>query len=308
MTHKLTPKAALFLFIPPILWAGNAIVGRIVAGQIPPMTLNFLRWSIALAILTPFLGRLWAARQSLREAWLRLAMLGLAGMGCYNSFQYLALQTSTAVNVTLVAASMPVWVLVIGRLFFAQQVSKRAWLGAALSLLGVSVVLLQGDLRRFGDVALVPGDGWMILATWAWATYSWLLSSPNKAQAAVGQDWLVYLMAQILFGVMWSASFTTAEWILPVILGNPEPQILWDATLVMALAYVAICPALLAYKFWGAGIALAGATTAGFFANLTPLFAATFSTLFLGEAPHLYHLVAFALIIMGIVVSSRKRG
>ena len=113
MTHKLTPKAALFLFIPPILWAGNAIVGRIVAGQIPPMTLNFLRWSIALAILTPFLGRLWAARQSLREAWLRLAMLGLAGMGCYNSFQYLALQTSTAVNVTLVAASMPVWVLVI---------------------------------------------------------------------------------------------------------------------------------------------------------------------------------------------------
>ena len=159
MTHKLTPKAALFLFIPPILWAGNAIVGRIVAGQIPPMTLNFLRWSIALAILTPFLGRLWAARQSLREAWLRLAMLGLAGMGCYNSFQYLALQTSTAVNVTLVAASMPVWVLVIGRLFFAQKVSKRAWLGAALSLLGVSVVLLQGDLRRFGDVALVPEIG-----------------------------------------------------------------------------------------------------------------------------------------------------
>jgi drug/metabolite transporter (DMT)-like permease len=75
----------------------------------------------------------------------------------------------------------------------------------------------------------------------------------------------------------------------------------------LALAYVAICPALLAYRFWGAGIAIAGASTAGFFANLTPLFAATLSTLFLGEAPRAYHVVAFGLIILGIVVSSGKR-
>jgi drug/metabolite transporter (DMT)-like permease len=307
MTQKLTAKAALFLCIPPVLWAGNAIVGRLVADQIPPMTLNFFRWVLALAIVSPFLGVLWARRQTLSGATWRLVFLGLTGMGCYNSFQYLALQTSTAMNVTLVASSMPVWMLVIGRVFFKQQPAARAWVGASFSLLGVAVVLLQGDLTRFAQLKLVPGDAWMILATWAWATYSWLLSRPTPAQSELQQDWLAYLMAQMIFGVMWAGGFSAVEWTLPLALGNPPPEILWSGGLVLALAYVAICPALLAYRFWGAGIAIAGASTAGFFANLTPLFAATLSTLFLGEAPRAYHVVAFGLIILGIVVSSGKR-
>jgi drug/metabolite transporter (DMT)-like permease len=307
MTHKLTAKAALFLCIPPVLWAGNAIVGRMVASQIPPMTLNFFRWAIALAIILPFVGRLWALKNEANGAVWRLILLGLTGMGCYNSFQYLALQTSTAMNVTLVASSMPVWVLVIGRVVFKQRVAARSWAGAALSLLGVAVVLLQGDLTRFTQLKLVPGDAWMILATWAWATYSWLLSRPTPAQSALQHDWLAYLMAQVMFGVVWSGAFSAAEWTLPMVTGAASPEILWSAGLGLALAYVAIGPALLAYRFWGAGIALAGASTAGFFANLTPLFAATFSTLFLGEAPRGYHAVAFGLIILGIVVSSAKR-
>jgi len=307
MTHKLTAKAALFLCIPPVLWAGNAIVGRMVASQIPPMTLNFFRWAIALAIILPFVGRLWALKNEANGAVWRLILLGLTGMGCYNSFQYLALQTSTAMNVTLVASSMPVWVLVIGRVVFKQRVASRSWAGAALSLLGVAVVLLQGDLTRFTQLKLVPGDAWMILATWAWATYSWLLSRPTPAQSALQHDWLAYLMAQVMFGVIWSGAFSAAEWTLPMATGAASPEILWSAGLGLALAYVAIGPALLAYRFWGAGIALAGASTAGFFANLTPLFAATFSTLFLGEAPRGYHAVAFGLIILGIVVSSAKR-
>ena len=304
--HALSVKAAILLSIPPLLWAGNAIVGRLVADMVPPMTLNFLRWVIAALLLAPFAIGLYKQRAAMRAAWPRLALLGLTGMGCYNSFQYLALQTSTPMNVTLVAASMPVWVLLIGRVFFAQRVSSKAWMGAALSLTGVLLVLLRGDLTQIGTVQLVAGDGWMILATWAWATYSWLLSSPTPAQAQLKSDWITYLMAQMLFGVMWSGLFTSVEWAWPALQAGALPTVVWGLPLIAALAYVAVGPALIAYRCWGAGIAIAGASAAGFFANLTPLFAAVMSTLVLGEAPHGYHAVAFALIVGGIVVSNRK--
>ena len=306
ITHTLTLKAAAFLTIPPVLWAGNAIVGRLVADLVPPMTLNLLRWAIALLLMAPFALGFWKQRHALLAAWPRLVLLGFFGMGCYNSFQYLALKTSTAMNVTLVASSMPVWVLVIGSLFFGQRVAGKAWAGAALSLTGVLIVLLRGDLTQMSNLQLVAGDGWMILATWAWATYNWLLSSPSPAQAQLKTNWITYLMAQMLFGVVWSSLFTSVERAWPAMHGSAAPSVTWGLPLFAALAYVAVGPALIAYRCWGAGIAIAGAATAGFFANLTPLFAAVLSTLFLGEAPHGYHGIAFALIVGGIVVSNRK--
>jgi drug/metabolite transporter (DMT)-like permease len=54
------------------------------------------------------------------------------------------------------------------------------------------------------------------------------------------------------------------------------------------------------------GVQRVGPAIAGFFSNLTPLFAALLSAAFLGELPHLYHAVAFVLIVGGIVVSSRR--
>src|SRR4051812_16513735 len=98
MNQKLTPSTILLLTIPPLLWAGNAIVGRLVREAVPPMTLNLLRWAIALAILLP-LG--WPALKpgsGILANWRRYLLLGLAGIGLYNSFQYLALQTSTPIN------------------------------------------------------------------------------------------------------------------------------------------------------------------------------------------------------------------
>ena len=90
--HTLTLKAAAFLTIPPVLWAGNAIVGRLVADMVPPMTLNLLRWAIALLLMAPFALGFWKQRHALLAAWPRLVLLGFFGMGCYNSFQYLALK------------------------------------------------------------------------------------------------------------------------------------------------------------------------------------------------------------------------
>lgn len=299
MTPGLNFRTALLLLVPPLLWAGNAVVGRLVHDLVPPITLNFLRWALAFAILLPLAGWLLRPGSSLWANWKRFAVLGLLGVGCYNALQYLALQTSTPLNVTLVASSVPVWMLAIGALCFGQRISRRQVLGALLSIAGVLVVLSRGQWALLAEIRLVPGDVYVLLATLAWAFYSWLLSQPVDPPE-IRQNWAAFLMAQMVFGLGWSGLFAAGEWTLT------DPRIVWGWPLAAALLYVAIGPAILAYRCWGVGVQRVGPNIAGFFSNLTPLFAALMSAAFLGEWPQLYHGLAFALIVGGIVVSSRR--
>jgi drug/metabolite transporter (DMT)-like permease len=299
MNQKLTPSTILLLTLPPLLWAGNAIVGRLVREAVPPMTLNLLRWTIALLVLLP-LGRA-ALRQGsgVLVNWRRYALLGLLGIGMYNSLQYLALQSSTPINVTLVASGMPVWMMLVGRLFFGVRVRRWQVAGAVLSILGVLVVLCRGDVHQLLALRLVAGDLYMILATIAWSFYSWMLLQQKDVPALRG-DWAAFLLAQVAYGLLWSALFSGLEWSF-----GARP-IAWSGAVAAALLFVAIGPAVLAFALWGAGIRRAGPGIGAFFVNLTPLFTALLSSSFLGELPHAYHALAFALIVGGIVVSAKR--
>ncbi len=301
MTQKLSPGTALMLTVPPLLWAGNAVVGRLVSEMVPPITLNFLRWLIAFFILLPMAGHLLKPSSPLWPAWRRFAVLSLLGVGCYNALQYLALQTSTPLNVTLVAGSTPVFMLAIGALFFQAPVRRAQWLGAALSIAGVIIVLSRGDWQQLLNVHFVVGDIYILLATLCWALYSWLLSQHNEP-TEIRKHWAAFLMAQVIFGLGWAGMFTGAEWALT------DAHITWGPSLYAALAFVSVGPAVLAYRCWGLGVQTAGPAVAGFFSNLTPLFAAIMSSVFLGDLPQLYHALAFGLIVSGIVVSSRRPG
>lgn len=304
----LSLSTALLLLIPPLMWAGNAVVGRIAAPWIPPVTFNLLRWIIAFLILLPLAG--WVLRRGspLWRDWRRFAWLGLFAVAGYNMLQYLALKTSTPINVTLVAASMPVWMLVVGRLFFRAPVRRQAVLGSVLSLTGVVVVLTQGDWRQLGHLQLVPGDAWMLLAAFVWACYSWLLTRQNEAPE-IRRDWAAFLLAQTTLGLGWAGLLTAGEWLWLTQVAEPAsgPLIQWSWALAAILLFVALGPSLLAYRCWGTGVQRAGPTIAAFFSNLTPLFAALMSAAFLGEPPRLFHAVAFGLIALGIVVSSARR-
>jgi len=301
MNQRLSPGTILLLVLPPLLWAGNAVVGRVVSELVPPMTLNFLRWALAFVILLPLAHGVFrrSGPLSVWPHWKRFALLGLLGVGCYNALQYLALKTSTPLNVTLVAASSPVWMLAIGWLFFAQRASKRQIAGAVLSIAGVLLVLSRGQWALLAQVRLVAGDVYVLIATIAWAFYSWLLAAPEETPA-LRNNWATFLMAQIIFGLGWSGLFAGGEWAMT------DAHISWGWPLGAALIYVAVGPAVIAYRCWGIGVQRVGPAMAGFFANLTPLFAALLSAAFLGELPQVYHLLAFLLIVGGIVASARR--
>ena len=299
MTERLTLQTALLLAVAPLMWAGNAVVGRLVHTLIPPLTLNFFRWILAFVILLPLAAWVLRSGSGLWTHWRRFALLGLLGMGCYNSLQYMALQTSTPLNVTLVASSSPLWMLAVGALVFKARVSRVQMVGAVLSMAGVCVVLGRGEWTQLLQLRLVPGDLFVLLATALWAVYSWLLSQ-RAEPAAIRNDWAAFVLAQVVYGLLWSGLFAGSEWALT------DPHIEWGWPLVAALVFVAVGPAVVAYRCWNLGIQRAGPAMAGFFSNLTPLFAALMSAAFTGEMPQPFHAVAFGLIVAGILVSSRK--
>ncbi|CAN5145808.1 DMT family transporter [soil metagenome] len=305
----LTPSIIACLVIPPFLWAGNAMVGRLLNGRLPPFEFNALRWLLALALLLPFGWRVFAtrpARALIAERWKWIAALSFCGVGAYNSLQYLALTTSTPINITLIAASLPVWMLAIGAVAFGQRPARAGALGAVLSLLGVVVVLTQGEVRRISQFEFVRGDLYMLAAVAIWAVYSWLLSDPRgRWRGAAWPVWspVQFLFIQAVFGIVWCLLATGLE----AMVVAPPPVDWSDRAILAGIAYTAIGPAIVAYLCWGRGVALAGPAAAGFFFNLTPAFVAVMSTLVTGEHAQPYHGVAFMLIVAGIVVSSWRR-
>jgi len=302
MTQRLTPRIALLLTLPPLLWAGNAVVGRLAVGAVPPVALNFARWLLAFALLWPLGRAALADVRAWRSRWRYLSLLGLLGMGSYNALQYLALHTSTPLNVTLIAASSPVWMLGIGAVLHGVRPRRQDLLGALLSLLGVLLVIARGRPSALLALHFVPGDLLMLLAIFTWALYSWLLARPPahmQGSARPDWDWAGFLLVQTLFGLAWCGVATGVE------VAVSDAQWHWSPWLPLLL-YVAVGPSLIAYRCWGLGVATVGPAVAAFFGNLTPVFAAVLSAALLGEAPQWFHAVAFGLIVLGIVVSSRR--
>ncbi|MGY4829899.1 DMT family transporter [Sphaerotilaceae bacterium SBD11-9] len=300
--HPLTPRIALLLTLPPLLWAGNAVVGRSLVGLVPPLALSAMRWAVALLILLPLGWRLFQRPQDIRRRLPYLALLGFLGVGSFNGLQYLALQTSTPLNVALIISSMPLWMLGLGALFYGEHPTRRQVLGALLSLIGVVLVVSRGQLEVLLALHLLPGDLLMLVALALWAWYSWLLARPPahmQGEARPPWGWAEMLLVQVLFGAAWAGAGAGVEAVV-----NPA-SIHWSPGVFAALAYVAIGPSVLAYRFWGEGVATVGPAIAAFFNNLTPIFAALLSAAWLGESPRWYHVIAFVFIAAGILVTSR---
>jgi len=304
LASPLTLRLAFLMTMPPLMWAGNAVVGRLMVDEVPPMTLNLLRWLLTALILLPFAWRALRPWSRISARWPYLATIGLLGVGLYNALQYLALVTSTPLNVTLVASSMPVWMLAVGALFFGEHPTRRQIAGAALGLVGVLLVIGRGSWQTLTAVQLVPGDLYIVAAAIGWAFYSWLLARPPAHMRGAQRpdwDWAGMLMVQMVFGIVGAGAFAAGEQ-----LAGAAP-IRWSWGVAAALLYVSLGASIVAYRCWGLGVAQGGPALASFFGNLTPLFAALLSAVVLGEAPQAFHAIAFVLIVAGIAVSAAPR-
>lgn len=287
--RQLTAFALLGLVM--VLWAGNSIVGRAVRFDVPPLTLAFVRWFGASLILAPFaiphVRRDWLA---IRKGWKAILLLGLLGIGTFNAFLYAGLRYTTATNALLLQAAIPAMVMLLDRLLFDVRSAGLQKLGVACSIVGVAVVVFEGDLARAMRLHFGPGDLLILASVLVWALYTVLLRlrPPISATSFVATTFFI--------GVLTMAPFAAHDWIV-------GDRIHWSPMVLGAFAYVCVLPSIVSYFIFNSATATVGPARAGQAITLMPIFGAFLSAALLGEALHAYHFAGMALILLGIGLS-----
>lgn len=286
------------LFAALLFWAGNAIVGRSAPhAGIPPLALTFWRWVVAGALLAP-LGvpravRLWPA---IRHRWWVFAVYGLCAVGCFNTFLYVGLQYTTAVQASLIQSLLPVFVVLLAKLFLGQGIRPAQAVGLCLSLGGAALIVGRGDLGTLRSLRLNPGDLWMLAAVSVWAIQTIVLRwKPAEV------DLVAFQTVAIGVGLLL---------LLPLSLmeragGRNMPV---TAESVAFIAYAALLASVVALSCWNYGTLLLGPHTAGFVGNLYPLLTSLLAVVLLGEPFLWFHGVGGGLILSGIYLATGRPG
>jgi len=284
----------LLLSITAMCWAGNAIVGRLAAGHIPPVTLAFLRWSLAFLIILPFawkhLVRDWGAIRARLGIMVVISMIGIGG---FNALQYWSLEYTTALNTLLLQSAGPLFVAVWSLILLGVRLTLAQALGVALSMVGVLVILLHGDLTALSGIEFNKGDVIFTVAIAIFGLYSVLTLKRPKIHGLS--------FAAFTFGCGAACLTPLLVWEL-----LSRPVMALNTANLLTLFYVAVFPSTVAYVCFNRGVHLIGANRAAPFFHLTPLFGSVMAIVFLGERPQLFHLIGFALVLTGVFVASRK--
>ena len=284
----------LLLSITALCWAGNAIVGRLAAGHIPPVTLSFLRWSFAFLVILPFawkhLVRDWAAIRSRLGI---MIVLSITGIGAFNTLQYWALEHTQALNTLLLQSAGPLIVAVWSLVLLGIRLTLAQAGGVLLSLAGVLVILLHGDLTTLKNIDFNRGDLIFIVALAIFGFYS-VLSLKRPAINALS-------FVAFTFGA-------GAACLIPLFIWElfARPLMRIDTANLLTLLYVALFPSTLAYLCFNRGVQLIGANRAAPFFHVVPVFGTVMSIVFLDEHPQVFHFIGFALVLTGVFVASRK--
>jgi drug/metabolite transporter (DMT)-like permease len=290
------PRDGWLLLFPPLFWAINTVVGRALAGHFPPVALSLGRWALAFLIFLPFAWRPFREHlPTLRRHWRATMVLAILGIGLYTSLLYLALISSTPVNVLLIGACAPSFVLLARSLLDRTLPSGQAVAAAVLSVAGVLVVSSGGQLGQLLQLRFSQGDLVMIAATLVWVAYTLVLrrARPPAPPAPL-------LLAQLGMGSLFLLPCALLEWLIF------SPVMEFNGQVWASLVYVAIFPSILAYVCWDRGVAAAGPEIATVLANLAPVIAAVLAWAFLGEPIGWHHLLAGGLIFTAIRLSTRK--
>lgn len=291
--YRLNPYVLLVLT--SLMWAGNMVMSRGLRAELPPVGLAFWRWVIALACVLPLaLPQLKAQWPILRVAWKPVVFLGVLGVGCYNTFSYIAVQYTTATSATLLNSFVPVVTSVLAFVFLGKRLTRPEAIGGLVSLVGVVLLISRGSLDALFGLGLNAGDLWMLLAVVVWSIYT------------VGLQWrpqgvhpMLLLAAFIVVGLF--AMAPMYAWEL-----STGATIELNAASLTGIAYAGVFAAFLGFVCFNAGVVAVGPAVASLFIHLQPIFAAILSAFLLAEQPQWYHYAGMVLVFGGIVLTTRR--
>ncbi len=285
----------LLLVLAPLIWGGNAVVGKLAVGDIGPITFALLRWSVALLVLLPFcLPKVKQEWHIIKAHLPTLFFFGASGFAGFNMLNYLALQYTTALNSALIQAAIPMMILLINVVIFRHRLLGLQLVGLILALLGVAFIITGGDILSLLRLSVNKGDALMLLASLMYAAYSLgLRYKPNISWAS----FIFVLASAAVVAVLPFAIYeiTTAE----VVIFSLSLKTL------LLIFYVSILASIVAQIAYAKGVGLIGAGRAGFAINLVPVFGALMAVIFLGETFHWFHLLGLVFVLGGIALSEK---
>lgn len=289
-------RPALLLWLPPLFWAGNLVLGRALGATFPPVSLAVGRWLVALSVLAPFVARrTYEQRHLLRRHAMLILGCGAFGIAGYNALGYLALQTVPAASVAFLNSTLPLMVPLAAFALGVERVAPRTLCGIALSFVGVAWIVSRGDVGSLGQLSLGGGELLVLVAVANYALYSVLL---RRKPAEI--DPLVFLAATMAAGLL----VLTPFWGVELYRGATIPH---DPGALAAVLYIGIFASLLAFVLWNRCVATLGATVTGASFHLVALFTATLAFLVLGEPVRPFHLIGIALILAGFALATIRR-
>ncbi|WP_284759603.1 DMT family transporter [Agrobacterium sp. fls2-241-TYG-188a] len=291
----MSSKAYLVLVIATLCWGGNAVAGKMAVGHVSPMVLTFLRWTLAVAVITaisvPQLIRDWPL---VRNRLPYFFALGAVGYTCFNAALYTALKYTSAINVAVIQAGIPMVIFAFNFILFRTRILAGQIVGFFLTMAGVGLLASHGDLLSLLKLEMNVGDAIMLLAVLSYAIYTVMLrwKPPINWRSLMAIPAMAAMLSSVPL-MWWEVAQETAVW--PDLKG-------W-----VIAAYTALFASLIAQIFFILGVERIGPNRAGLFINLIPVFGTFLSVLILGETLHPYQVIALLLTLGGIAVAERKK-
>jgi drug/metabolite transporter (DMT)-like permease len=291
---RMADQPYLLLSLMSLFWAGNIVLGRYVAGHVPPFALTFVRWGGTFLLLAPFawphLQRDWPV---IKRHLPLLLVLAFTGFAANNALSYWGLQHTQALNALLIQSSGPLFVALWSLVLFGIRLTWAQTVGIAISLLGVLVIILRGNLTTLSAIEFNAGDIMFTGALSVFGLYSSLM--PKRPP--------MHPLSLITF-----TTGAGALMLVPLVGWeiSTGDTLTFDALTLATVAFVIVFPSTLAYLFFNRGIELIGPNRAAPFFHLVPVFGSAMAIAFLGEKPELFHLIGYALVLAGIFIASRR--
>tara|TARA_Y100001958_G_C21186123_1_gene515172 strand:- start:155 stop:1045 length:891 start_codon:yes stop_codon:yes gene_type:complete len=288
--------AYIFLILATLFWSGNFIVGKFATlFEIPPLTLNFLRWVMVWFILIPFTFKeILEKRKYIKRNWLIISFMGLITISTFNSVVYFALNYTQVINAVLMLAAIPAVVIILSAAMKVEKSNIFQLIGLALSILGVGTIISNADIQKIASLNFNKGDLWMLVCVLSWSLYSTLL---KKKKFDLSQFTFIQLMVTV--GLI----FLIPQYLYEQNIGL---ELNINKAFLIILFYVVIFPAIAAYYCWQKAIELIGPNRSAMFIQLMPLFSALMAILIFKENFMLYHFIGAAFIISGIYLSNKR--
>ena len=289
-------SAPLLLSLATLGWAGNTIAGRLAVGEVSPLVIVFMRWTIVFAILLMTKRKeLPAALPKLKGKWPWVFMMGALGLSFFNTLFYTAAQSTTAINLGLIQCAMPMFILIGVTLILKTKLTFGQIIGTILTMAGVLLIISKGDFSLLVGLQINKGDWIMLGACIFYAGYTIGLQNrpdiDNMTMMTVfaGAAWVLSIPILLI-----EVTQGTAQW--------PATQLAW-----LIVLFISLIPSFMSQVFYMRGVDLIGPDRAGVYSNLVPIYSAALGVLILNEAFSLYHFLSITIVITGLTVISRSK-